>query len=123
MSERETILVTPGPHQRSWVEKLFGRNTIGDLTAVLIGVGAVVALAIAGMIIARNSAEGVVAIASASFGVIGSVVGAYFGVKVGTASRDRESLNAQAFALNVPPADAERALETIASLSALSQNE
>jgi hypothetical protein len=117
VSERETILVEAVPvHERSWAEKLFGRNSIGDLTAVLLGVGAVVVLAIAGMIIARDSSEGVVAIASAAFGVIGSVVGAYFGVKVGTASRDRESLNAQAFALHVPPADADKALATIATL-------
>jgi hypothetical protein len=116
MSERETVLAVPR-HERSFTEKIFGRSSIGDLTALLVGVAAVAALAIAGMIIARGSAEGVVAIASSAFGVIGSVVGAYFGVKVGTASRDREALHAQAFALHVPPAEADSALATIAALS------
>jgi uncharacterized protein YacL len=59
----------------------------GALTIVLAGVGAIVLLAIAALLILGlklESSEATVSVATSAFGVVGSIVGAYFGVKVGS---------------------------------------
>ncbi len=72
----------------------------------------------------RHTATNVVALATASFGVIGTVVGAYFGVKVGTdgtqtavKGMQAEAAKAQAFAAHVPADQAEAALSSAAELA------
>jgi ABC-type nickel/cobalt efflux system permease component RcnA len=57
------------------------------LTTVLAGVGAIVLLGIAALLILGlklESSEATVSVATAAFGVVGSIVGAYFGVKIGS---------------------------------------
>jgi uncharacterized protein YacL len=59
----------------------------GALTIVLAGVGAIVLLAIAALLILGlklESSEATVSVATSAFGVVGSIVGAYFGVKLGS---------------------------------------
>jgi hypothetical protein len=59
----------------------------GALTTVLAGVGAIVLLAVAALLILGlklDSSEATVSVATSAFGVVGSIVGAYFGVKVGS---------------------------------------
>jgi hypothetical protein len=59
----------------------------GALIIVLVGVGAIVLLAIAALLILGlklESSDAAVSVATAAFGVVGSIVGAYFGVKIGS---------------------------------------
>jgi hypothetical protein len=59
----------------------------GALIIVLAGVGAIVLLAIAALLILGlklESSEATVSVATSAFGVVGSIVGAYFGVKLGS---------------------------------------
>jgi uncharacterized membrane protein YfcA len=94
--------------------------SIGGLVAVGMGVAAILILALAAVFVLafqiRSPTDAVVAIASGAFGVIGSVVGAYFGVKVGTdqskpiaaaaatatEAATAANLRSQALALHVP---------------------
>lgn len=100
---------------------------IAGLVAVSLGLAALVAIAILGMTLVRANHSSVVSIASSSFGVIGSIIGAYFGVKIGAdgtknainGMRD-ESTKAQSFAAHLDPKEAEKALETYHGLQAAS---
>ena len=72
------------------------------------------------MIAAPGSAS---SIATAAFGVIGSIVGAYFGVKIGTdgtqkaiAAQQVEATKAQAFAAHLPEEKADQILASAESL-------
>jgi uncharacterized protein YacL len=59
----------------------------GALTIVLAGVGAIVLLALAALLILGlklESSSATVSVATSAFGVVGSIVGAYFGVKLGS---------------------------------------
>jgi hypothetical protein len=59
----------------------------GALIIVLAGVGAIVLLAIVALLVLGlklESSDATVAVATAAFGVVGSIVGAYFGVKIGS---------------------------------------
>ena len=59
----------------------------GALTIVLAGLGAIVVLALAALLILGlklESSEASVSVATSAFGVVGSIVGAYFGVKLGS---------------------------------------
>jgi hypothetical protein len=59
----------------------------GALTIVLAGIGAIVLLALAALLILGlklESSEASVSVATSAFGVVGSIVGAYFGVKLGS---------------------------------------
>ena len=65
----------------------------------------------------------VVSIATASFGVIGTIVGAYFGVKVATDGTQKaidglkdESAKAQSFAAHLDPGRASEAVTTYQDL-------
>jgi uncharacterized membrane protein len=92
-------------------------KVIGGLVAVGIGVIAVLGIAVGAFIVGTQTAA---TIAGSTAGVVGSIVGAYFGVKVGTdqtktaienaqdesAKKDQHAAKAQVYALHVPPAEA-----------------
>ena len=93
---------------------------IGGLIAVSVGVTAILLLALATVFVlafqVSSPGEAVTGVATAAFGVIGSVVGAYFGVKVGTDQTKQLSdaaaaanARASAIALHVPPDSADAA--------------
>jgi hypothetical protein len=101
--------------------------SVGGLVAVGMGVAAILLLALAAVFLLAfklsSPTDAVVAVATGAFGVIGSVVGAYFGVKVGTdqskpiaqaAASATEAAAAaharsEAIALHVAPENADRA--------------
>jgi hypothetical protein len=107
----------------TWSEKI---KTIGGLVAVTVGVIAVGTIAIIALI---KNTETSATIASAAGGVIATIVGAYFGVKVGsdqskTAIDGQKAIGAKAevYAAHLPPdaapgiiAMAERAAERAVS--------
>ncbi len=91
-------------------------KTVAGLAAVMVGLAAVCVVAVVAMSLVSDS-QNVVAIATGSFGVIGTMVGAYFGVKLGSDSTQRavqgmqeEAAKAQAFAAYLPSDDAEKAI-------------
>jgi hypothetical protein len=97
-----------------WAERI---KLIGGLVAVGLGVTAVLGIAVGALIVGTQTAA---TIAGSTAGVVGSIVGAYFGVKVGTdqtktaldqaqaesAKKDRHAAKAQVYALHVPSAEA-----------------
>jgi hypothetical protein len=90
-------------------------QTAGALLAV--GAGLLAVVLIAAIAIVHDSEASVASIATAAFGVIGSVVGAYFGVKVGAEGTQRaldahkaEAARAQAYAAHLPESRARQAL-------------
>jgi uncharacterized protein YacL len=98
--------------ETTWTEKV---KTIGGLVAVVIGVVVVGVIAIIALI---KSTEIASTIASSAAGVIATIVGAYFGVKVGTdqskaaiEGQQAEAAKAQVYAAHLPPADAAGVLE------------
>jgi len=106
-------------------------KTIGGLLAVVVGLAALAIIASLGMGFVKSDNPSVVAIATSSFGVIGTIVGAYFGVKVGSQGTEKaldntqraidgmrfEATKAQMFAAYLDP---ERAKEAIADIERLS---
>ena len=100
-----------------WVEAL---RTIAGLLAVLLGLASLTLIALFGMGFVKTDNPSVVSIATASFGVIGTVVGAYFGAKASNDSTQKaiestqkaidgmkdESAKAQAFAAHLDPKQA-----------------
>ena len=89
-------------------------KVIGGLIAV--GTGVVAVAVIAGMAISKNS-EIAATIASSTGGFIATIVGAYFGLKIGSDqtksahdSQKEESAKAQVFAAHLPPGEAEKIL-------------
>lgn len=109
-----------------WMAASEGRSETGrwseGIKAVLAGVGAIVLLGIAALLILGlklESSEATVSVATAAFGVVGSIVGAYFGVKIGSeqaaAATDQNAdltkrvqaaeTKADAYALHVGDAD------------------
>jgi uncharacterized membrane protein YfcA len=98
------------------------------LIAVATGVGAILLLALAALFLlafkVSAPTDAMVAVATGAFGVIGSVVGAYFGVKVGTdqtkpmaaaaetatQAAARANVRSEAIALHVAPDLADRAM-------------
>lgn len=93
-------------------------HVIAGLLAVGVGVFAIAVIAIVAIIVTPSgNGEAVAAIATGSVGVIGSVVGAYFGVKVGSDGRQQaevgrqvEAAKAQVLAAHLPPDLAANAL-------------
>ena len=95
-----------------------GIKVIGGLVAVGLGVTAVVGIAVGAFIVGTQTAA---TIAGSTAGVIASIVGAYFGLKIGTdqtkaaldnaqgesAKKDQHAAKAQVYALHVPAADAQ----------------
>jgi hypothetical protein len=99
-----------------------GIKVIGGLVVVCTGLVVLAAIAITAMILVDG--KDVVAVATSAFGIIGSLVGAYFGVKIGTdgtqaavAGLKDEAAKAQAFAAHIPQGDADAAIAAAQSLA------
>jgi hypothetical protein len=97
-----------------WSEAI---RVIGGLVAVSVGLLVVLAIAVTALILAGKGSDALGTIASAAFGVVGTIVGAYFGVKVGTDGTSKaidgmkeEASKAQAFAAHVPAENAAAAI-------------
>lgn len=95
-----------------WSDKV---KAIGGLVAVAVGVLAVLGIAIGALIAGTSTAA---TIASSASGVIATIVGAYFGVKVGTdqgrtamENQKAEAAKAQVFAAHLPADQAKDVLE------------
>ena len=95
--------------------KLEQLKIIGGLVALGTGLLALVVVVIVALIVKPDTTGG--AIATSATGVIGSIVGAYFGVKIGTDgtqkaidAQQQEATKAQVFALHASPADADAVL-------------
>lgn len=90
-------------------------KVIGGLVALGSGLLALVIVVIVALSVKPDTTGG--SIATSAIGVIGSIVGAYFGVKIGTdgtqkaiQAQQQEATKAQVFALHVAPGDASTAL-------------
>lgn len=119
-------VVTPPPASApsQGTGKAESLRTIAGLLAVAIGLAALALIALVGMGFVKTDNPSVVSIATSSFGVIGTIVGAYFGVKVGTDGTTKalegtqaaieaiktESAKATAFASHMDPASASQAI-------------
>lgn len=97
-------------------------RTVGGLIAVAIGALTVTAIALVALLKGTDTAA---TIAGSSAGVIGSIVGAFFGVKIGTdqtrnaiEAQREEAMKAQVYAAHLPAQDADRVLETARSAAA-----
>ena len=113
------------PSESSRVE---GLKVIGGLVAVGIGLTALVLVVVLALIFKPDNTGG--SIATSAVGVVGSIIGAYFGVKIGTdgtkeaikanegiaEKHTQEATKAQVFALHVP---SEKAGEVVEHLLAL----
>jgi hypothetical protein len=104
---------TPVVAAPSGVDRL---KVIGGLLAVCAGLFALIVVVVVALIIKPDSTGA--SVATSAVGVIGSIVGAYLGVKIGSDGTQKavdaaqqESTKAQVFALHADPADAERAIE------------
>jgi hypothetical protein len=89
----------------------------GPFAAVAAGLLALLIIATVAIGVVHDDTQAVAAIATAAFGVIGSVVGSYFGVRIGAEGTQRaldahkaEAARAQAFAAHLPEARAREAL-------------
>jgi hypothetical protein len=94
---------------------------IGGLVALGSGLLAIVLVVIVALIVEPDTAGG--SIATSAIGVVGSIVGAYFGIKIGTdgtntaiTAQQKEATKAQVLALHTPPEKAETVLKDIQQL-------
>jgi hypothetical protein len=101
-----------------------GIKLVGGLVAVVSGLVALLIIAVVAMILVKGTTESVVAIATGSFGVIGTVIGAYFGVKVGSdgtqaavSGMRQEAAKAQVFAAHLPEGKAAEVLASAQSVT------
>ena len=92
----------------------------GGLVAVCAGLIALTVIAVVAILVAHDSSSSVASIATGAGGVIGSVVGAFFGVKSGTGStksainaQRAESARAQAFAAHSDPDKADELIDKL----------
>jgi hypothetical protein len=90
--------------ETTWNEKV---RTVGGLVAVVVGV---VAVGVVAIIALTQGTEIASTIASSAGGVIATIVGAYFGVKIGTDQSKQalegqltEAAKAQVYAAHLPP--------------------
>ena len=95
----------------TWSEKV---KTIGGLVAVAVGVVVVGLIAVIALV---KDSDTSATIASSAGGVIATIVGAYFGVKVGSdqtrtaiEGQKEEAAKAQVYAAHLPPEKAEDVL-------------
>lgn len=113
-----TVVGSGGSPAPTPASRTGGIQAIGGLIAVGIGITGVFLLALATVFVlafqVASSSAAITGVATGAFGVIGSVVGAYFGVKVGTDqtksladAATTASARAGALALHVPPESAE----------------
>lgn len=113
--QRAPVTDTPAGNKKSGVVEQL--RIIGGLAALLTGLLALVGvLAIA--VIAGVDSDQLTQLATTVIGVIGSIVGAYFGVKIGTDGTQKalenqrdEAARSQIFAAHLPPELAEKALD------------
>ena len=103
--------------------KTEGIKLIGGLVVVCVGLVVLAVIAVVAMELVSDSSE-VVAVATAAFSVIGTLVGAYFGLKIGSdgtqtamAGLKDEAAKAQAFAAHVPTDAADKAIEAAKGLA------
>jgi len=101
-----------------------GVKLIGGLVVVCAGLVVLMVIAVVAIWVVRDNESEVVALATAAFSVIGTVVGAYFGLKIGSdgtqaavAGMRDEASKAQAFAAHVPSQNAEAAVASAAGLA------
>jgi hypothetical protein len=97
---------------------------IGGLVALGAGLFTLIVIVIVALAVNPDTTGG--SIATSAIGVIGSIVGAYFGVKVGSDgtqsamnSQKQEAAKAQVFALHTPPESAGAALQQIEQMLGL----
>lgn len=97
--------------QETWNDRV---KTVAGLTAVIVGVVMVGLIAIVAML---KGGENSATIASSAAGVIATIVGAYFGVKMGNdrtddanKSQKAEAAKAQVYAAHLDSTDAEKVL-------------
>jgi hypothetical protein len=93
-------------------------KTVGGLVALAVGIGAIIVIALAALFLISytNAKTDIIAsIASSAFGVISAVVGAFFGIKIGTdqtktlvEANQASQAKAETYALNVPSGEAPR---------------
>lgn len=86
-----------------------GLKIVGGLAAVVTGLTVVLLVALAGIFVVSDDGSAVASVAGGAFSVVGTIVGAYFGVKVGTDGKQESEAAARAFALHVPEGEAEKA--------------
>ena len=91
-------------------------RVIGGLLALTAGLIALIVVVVVSLLVKTDTTGG--SIATAAIGVIGSTVGAYFGVKVGSdgtkaavEAQQKEAAKAQVFALHTPPDQANVAFD------------
>jgi hypothetical protein len=68
-------------YRRAWSQDI---QTIGGLTAASLGLAVVLIIAMLAVVFVREDTTQVAIVASSAFTVIGTLVGAYFGMKIGT---------------------------------------
>jgi hypothetical protein len=68
-------------YRKAWSHDI---QVIGGLTAISLGLAAVLIIAMLAVVFVRKDATQVAIVASSAFAVIGTLVGAYFGMKIGT---------------------------------------
>jgi hypothetical protein len=110
---REEPPVTPAGDSSGKLDQL---KVIGGLVALGSGLLALVIVVIVALLVKPDTTGG--SIATSAIGVIGSIVGAYFGVKIGSDgtqkaidAQQQEATKAQVFALHTPPGEAEQVLQ------------
>ena len=101
---------------------------VGGMAVVCAGLIVILAVAVVAMLLVDGTATDIVAIATSAFGLIGTVVGAYFGLKIGAdgtqsavAGMRDEAAKAQAFAAHVPSDVAFQAIDHAQTLSSGAQ--
>lgn len=114
-----------------------GLKSVAGLTAVAVGLVALTLIAILGMSFVSSDNPSVVAIATGSFTVIGTIVGAYFGVKAGNDNTQKaidgtqkaidglrdEASKTAAFAAHMNGEDAQGAVATYQALRSSGKDE
>ena len=99
-------------------------SSIAGLLAVIAGLLSLMAVSVAAIVsLPSGDGQNVVAVTTGSFGVIGTVVGAYFGVKLGADGRQAaqhaqrtEAAKVQALAAHLDPDEANKALRETGQL-------
>ena len=99
-------------------------SSIAGLLAVIAGLLSLMAVSVAAIVsLPSGDGQNVVAVTTGSFGVIGTVVGAYFGVKLGADGRQAaqhaqrtEAAKVQALAARLDPDEANKALRETGQL-------
>ena len=122
-SETRPAAVEAGsPSRPDWHE---GLSSVAGLVAVVAGLLALIAVSVAAIVaLPSGNGQNVVAVTTGSFGVIGTVVGAYFGVKLGGDGRlaaqqaqRAEAAKVQALAAHLDTEEANKALEEAGQLA------